>query len=153
MLQRGRTHDDSASIDPTPMKRARQDTVIIQGNNSSTGATKPNIIITTESVSSSSSSSSVVPLSDARIKQKANLIAMRFKKAMRRNDSTTMKVCLESGYQPTVQEWLQIIGKMHVSTALNCVELARTLKTPCISAAVRRQHKKLFKIKKSHFKK
>ena len=145
MLQRGRTLDDSTSIDPTPMKRPRQDTVIIQGNNSSTGAAKPNIIITTEPASSSSSSSAVVPLSDARIKQKANLIAMRFKKAMRRNDSTTMRVCLESGYQPTVHEWLQIIGKMHVSTALNCVGLARTLQTPCISAAVRRQHKKLFK--------
>lgn len=145
MLQRGRTLDDSTSIDPTPMKRPRQDTVIIQGNNSSSGAAKPNIIITTEPASSSSSSSAVVPLSDARIKQKANLIAMRFKKAMRRNDSTTMRVCLESGYQPTVQEWLQIIGKMHVSTALNCVGLARTLQTPCISAAVRRQHKKLFK--------
>ena len=145
MLQRGRTLDDSTSIDPTPMKRPRQDTVIIQGNNSSTGAAKPNIIITTEPASSSSSSSAVVPLSDARIKQKANLIAMRFKKAMRRNDSTTMRVCLESGYQPTVQEWLQIIGKMHVATALNCVGLARTLQTPCISAAVRRQHKKLFK--------
>ena len=56
-----------------------------------------------------------------------------------------MRTCLESGYVPTVQEWLQIIGKMHVNTALNCVSLARTLQTPCISAAIRRQHKRLFK--------
>jgi hypothetical protein len=79
MLQRGRTIDDPTSVDPTPMKRARQDTVIIQGNNLSTGSVKPNIIITSEPASTSSSSS-VVTLSDARIKQKANLIAMRFKR-------------------------------------------------------------------------
>jgi hypothetical protein len=78
-------------------------------------------------------------------KQKQKLVALRFKKAFRRNDSTMMQRCLESGYNPSVQEWLSVIGKMHVDTALSCVALARTLETPCISAAIRRQHKKLFK--------
>ena len=83
--------------------------------------------------------------SQAAIEQKQKLINMRFKKALRRNDSTTLQRCLEFGYSPTVQEWLAIIGKMHVATALKCVSLARTLEAPCISAAIRRQHKSLFK--------
>ena len=147
MLQGGRVLE--APRDETPLKRARVETTVIQGGPSSSSATKPKIVITTETQSSSSSSTSssvsVNALSEARLQQRANIVAMRFRKAIRRNDSTVMKVCLESGYQPTVQEWLQIIGKMHVSTALNCVSLARTLQSPCISAAIRRQHKRLFK--------
>jgi len=133
MLQQGRVLEEVH--DERPLKRARVETTVIQ-------AAKPNIVMTT---SLSSNSSPTNPLSEARIQQKATIIAMRFRKAIRRNDSTVMKVCLESGYQPTVQEWLQIIGKMHVATALNCVSLARTLQSPCISAAIRRQHKRLFK--------
>ena len=83
--------------------------------------------------------------SRALIEQKQKLIIMRFKKALRKNDSTMLKRCLESGYKPTVPEWICIIGKMHVSTSLACVSLSRTLDTSCISAAIRRQHKKLFK--------
>jgi len=137
MLQRGRVLAEPR--DETPLKRARVETTIINTGTSTDGATKPKIVITTTAPAPTN------PLSEARIKQKANIIAMRFRKAIRRNDSTVMKVCLESGYQPTVQEWLQIIGKMHVATALNCVSLARTLQSPCISAAIRRQHKLLFK--------
>jgi hypothetical protein len=83
--------------------------------------------------------------SQAAVEQKEKLIIMRFKKALRRNDSTMLQRCLEFGYTPSVQEWLCIIGKMHVATAMSCVSLARTLEAPCISAAIRRQHKKLFK--------
>lgn len=83
--------------------------------------------------------------SKATIEQKQKLIVMRFKRALRKNNSTMLQRCLESGYIPTIQEWLCIIGKMHVSTALVCVSLSRTLETPCIAAAIRRQHKKLFK--------
>ena len=75
----------------------------------------------------------------------ANIIQIRFKKAIRINDSTMLIRCLESGYKPTTIQWLQIIGKMHVATALNCVRLARTLEAPCISSAIRRQHRALFK--------
>lgn len=148
MLPVGRLREEPE--DHTPVKRARMDTTIIQSSSSSSSKSgnlssgaKINIQINTQTPSTLSSSQPV--LSEARIQQKANLVAMRFRKAIRRNDSTTMKVCLESGYKPTVQEWLQIIGKMHVNTALNCVSLARTLQTPCISAAIRRQHKQLFK--------
>ena len=79
------------------------------------------------------------------MEQKQKLIVMRFRKALRKNDSTMLQRCLESGYKPAIQEWLCIIGKMHVATALACVSLSRTLETPCIAAAIRRQHKKLFK--------
>jgi len=81
----------------------------------------------------------------AREKSMANIIQIRFKKAMRINDSTMLIRCLESGYDPTTLQWLHIIGKMHVTTALNCVRLARTLEAPCISSAIRRQHRNLFK--------
>lgn len=140
MLQQGRTHDET--LDSTPVKRARQDHVTVIGNGPSTGAAKPTIQINTIS----SGSQSVQPvISEARRLQREQLVMQRFRKAIRRNDATTMKRCIESGYTPNVQEWLQIIGKMHVNTALNCVSLARTLQTPCISAAIRRQHKQLFK--------
>lgn len=148
MLPVGRLREET--FDETPVKRARIGPTIIQSSSSSkmeknspAGAgSKLDVRI---NVQTTVSSSSQPALSEARIQQKANLIAMRFRKAIRRNDSTTMKVCLESGYKPSVQEWLQIIGKMHVNTALNCVSLARTLQTPCISAAIKRQHKQLFK--------
>lgn len=144
MLPQGRTHDPPA--DTTPLKRARQDHVTVIGGAASSVGAKPRIEIHTISSSSSSSSqASSTAISEARRLQKEKIIEQRFRKAIRRNDSTTMRVCLESGYKPTVQEWLQIIGKMHVTTALNCVSLARTLQTPCISAAIRRQHKQLFK--------
>ena len=144
MLPQGRTHDPV--MDETPLKRARTDQPTIIGNGPMSSSSKPKIQINTISSSSSSSSqSSIARLSEARQAQNDQLIAMRFRKAIRRNDSTVMKLCLESGYKPTVPEWMQIIGKMHVTTALNCVSLARTLQTPCISAAIRRQHKQLFK--------
>lgn len=124
-----------------PLKRARVETTVIQGHAGPSSASKAKIVVTTRP---EPAPPAPVALSDARVQQKANLVAMRFRKAMRRNDATTLRVCLESGYKPTVGEWLQIIGKMHVSTALNCVSLCRELQTPCINAAIRRQHKKLF---------
>ena len=144
MLPQGRTHDPI--MDETPLKRARTDQPTIIGNDPVSSSSKSKIRINTVSAPSSSSvRPSVAPLSEARRIQKEQLVALRFRKAIRRNDSTVMKLCLESGYQPTVAEWLQIIGKMHVSTALNCVTLTRTLQTQCVSAAIRRQHKTLFK--------
>ena len=144
MLPQGRTHDPT--IDETPLKRARTDQVTMIGNGPISQSGKPIIQINTISSSTLSGSQPPAPLlSESRQAQKNKMIAVRFQKAIRRNDSTVMKLCLESGYQPTVGEWLKIIGKMHVSTALNCVTLARTLQTQCISAAIRRQHKELFK--------
>ena len=87
----------------------------------------------------------VVNRSKATVEQLTRVIAVRFRKAVRRNDSTMLQRCLESGYAPTVDQWLSIIGRMHVTTALKCVGLVRQLELPCISAAIRRQHKKLFK--------
>lgn len=144
MLPQGRTHDPI--LDETPLKRARIDGPTIIGNGPTSSSSKPKIEINTvESSFLSSSQPPPAALTEARQAQKDQLTAQRFRKAIRRNDSTVMKLCLESGYQPTVAEWMQIIGKMHVTTALNCVSLARTLQTPCVSAAIRRQHKQLFK--------
>ena len=53
--------------------------------------------------------------------------------------------CLESGYKPSMQQWMTIISRMHVSTALTCVKFAEHLQNLCVTAAIRRQHKKLFK--------
>ena len=53
--------------------------------------------------------------------------------------------CLESGYKPTTLQWLQIIGRLHVTTALNCVRNARILDPLCVASAIRRQHRALFK--------
>jgi len=87
----------------------------------------------------------VVCQSKATIEQINRLITVRFRKALRRNDATMLQRCLESGYKPSTDQWLSIIGRMHVVTALKCVSLARILDSPCIAAAIRRQHKKLFK--------
>lgn len=127
LLKRART--SSQPIDTPPMQKMRTDT-----------DTPPkNILMETEIQPKSTQRS------QAATEQKKRLTVIRFKKALRRNDSTMLQRCLESGYKPSVQEWLCVIGKMHVSTALSCVSLARTLGAPCISAAIRRQHKKLFK--------
>jgi len=83
--------------------------------------------------------------SKAAQEQRITIIVRRFRKALRRNDLNGLKTCLESGYKPSVLDWLTIISKMHVTTALSCVSLSRTLESPCISAAIRRQHKTLFK--------
>ena len=143
MLQTGH-HHPIASPDSGLIKRPRpssqpMQTPPMQKMRTDTDQQTKNFIIKTETRPTETLRS------QAAVKQKKQIIATRFKKALRRNDSTMLQRCLESGYTPSVQEWLWVIGKMHVSTALSCVSLARTLTSPCISAAIRRQHKKLFK--------
>jgi len=128
-------------VDPTMLKRTRVATVIgpMPG-----GATqqKPRVEI---HVTPAQPTAEQQKQRLAKQQRMANIIQIRFKKAIRINDSTMLIRCLESGYVPTTLQWLQIIGKMHVATALNCVRLARTLEAPCISSAIRRQHRTLFK--------
>ena len=128
-------------VDPTMLKRARVDT-IIGGAHTGSAQQKPRIEINVTPVQPTPAQQQQ---QIARQKSMANIIQIRFKKAIRINDSTMLIRCLESGYKPTTIQWLQIIGKMHVATALNCVRLARTLEAPCISSAIRRQHRALFK--------
>jgi len=146
MLQMGRSINvlgppQMSSV--TPLKRPRAEPDVIgnahmQKQRLVTGS-KNIVIETTPSVP-------VAPVrSQSAVDQIKKTLEMRFKKALRRNDSTMLQRCLESGYKPSTEQWLNIIGKMHVATALKCVALARTLKSPCISSAIRRQHKKLFK--------
>lgn len=141
MLQRSRVREELLPPDDTPLKRARQHDVTIVGNAPGKLSQKPAVILSTVDTEALEPSPG---LSEARLKQKAAVVAMRFQRAIRRHDATTMKICLESGYVPTVGEWLNIIGKMHVVTALACVTLCRSLQTPCITAAMRRQHRALF---------
>lgn len=68
-----------------------------------------------------------------------------FGKALKNNNHDALKRCLEAGYIPSDSQWLTIISRLHVKSALSCVRLARNLSTQCVAAAVRRQHKKLFK--------
>jgi|TARA_B110000977_G_scaffold176227_1_gene231680 hypothetical protein len=75
----------------------------------------------------------------------SNILAMRFRKALKTNKITVLQRCLESGYIPSDSQWLTIISRLHVNSALNCLHLARTLSTKCVTVAIRRQHKKLFK--------
>ena len=82
---------------------------------------------------------STVPFKDSVI------LKSRFGKGLRQNNRNVLKQCLDAGYRPTVNQWLVIISKMHVSTALGCVTRATSMDAACISAAVRRQHRVLFK--------
>jgi hypothetical protein len=75
----------------------------------------------------------------------SSLLKSRFAKALRQNNRCGLKQCLEAGYRPTGKQWLNIISKMHVATALGCVATTQTMEPACISAAVRRQHRRLFK--------
>lgn len=81
------------------------------------------------------------------IQQKTIIIQRRFKLALKKNDASMLVRCLESGYVPTLQQWTAIIGKMHVNSAIQCIRAAgtNTFEAPCIVAAIRRQHRKLFK--------
>ena len=139
------TREPPDLVDPTMIKRQRVEPTIIGNFSQGTGGqsqqkTKIQINITPAGPTPEQERQRI-----AREKSRANIIEIRFKKAMRINDSTTLIKCLESGFKPTTLQWLQIIGKMHVATALNCVRLSRTLEAPCISSAIRRQHRALFK--------
>lgn len=74
-----------------------------------------------------------------------HILEIRFRKALKKNNQVILQQCLEAGYTPTDSQWIIIISRLHVKSALGCIHLARTLSTNCVNAAVRRQHKKLFK--------
>tara|TARA_B100000780_G_scaffold177291_1_gene124321 strand:+ start:2611 stop:3669 length:1059 start_codon:yes stop_codon:yes gene_type:complete len=140
------TREPPDLIDPTMMKRQR---VVIIGRpdtdtQSSSSYSQPKTKIQIN-VTPAGPTPEQERQQRAREKTRANIIEIRFKKAIRINDSTTLIKCLESGFKPTTLQWLKIVGKMHVATALNCVKLARTLEAPCILGAIRRQHRGLFK--------
>jgi hypothetical protein len=131
--------DRQPADDPTMLKRSRPAPRI---NGKMPTGTKQKVEIVTVAP--------VVPISTvsaARVQQKNIIIERRFRIALKKNDSTMLMRCLESGYVPTIHQWISIIGKMHVSTAINCIRAAssNTLEAPCIVAAIRRQHRKLFK--------
>ena len=75
----------------------------------------------------------------------SSLLKSRFAQALRKNNRSALRQCLESGYMPTVSQWMNIIVKMHVRTALSCVTVAKMMEPACIAAAIRRQHRVLFK--------
>ena len=133
--------------DPTLLKRTRMATIIgpVPDGAAASGAVaqqKPRIHI---DITPTQPTPAQQKQRQARQKSMANIIQLRFKKAIRINDVNMLTRCLESGYTPTTLQWLQIIGKIHVKAALSCVRLARTLEAPCISSAIRRQHRTLFK--------
>ena len=123
--------------DPTLMKRQRVEgpvTIIGNSSTSSSLSSKPTIQI---NVTPSTPTPEQEKKRLEREKSKANILQIRFKKAMRINDSNMLLRCLDSGYKPNTLQWIQIIGKMHVTTALNCVKNAIFLEAPCISSAIR----------------
>ncbi len=75
----------------------------------------------------------------------SGLLKSRFATALHQNNCNALNKCLESGYLPTLGQWLKIISKMHVRTAMCCVTAAKTMAPACIAAAIRRQHRALFK--------
>lgn len=130
------------AIDPTMMKRQRVDKRRTD-DKQRTGEKQTlqiNIVTTPTVVTVEQQKQQV-----AREISKANILEIRFKKAMRINDSNMLLRCLESGYQPSTIQWLYIIGKMHATTATKAVRNAHTLEAHCISSAIRRQHRVLFK--------
>ena len=74
-----------------------------------------------------------------------HIMQMRFRRALKRNDARQLITCVDSGYTPTLMQWMHIIGKIHVSTAIQLVDVIRHLEPQCCAIAIRRQHKKLFK--------
>lgn len=142
------TREPPDLVDPTMVKRQRVVEGIVDGpttdtmdySSSSQQKIKVQICVTTDGTTPAQERQRIV-----REKSRANIIEIRFKKAVRINDSTTLIKCLESGFKPSTLQWLQIVGKMHVATAINCVKLARKLEASCISSAIRRQHRGLFK--------
>lgn len=81
----------------------------------------------------------------SRASRASSLLKSRFANALRKNNRNALKQCMESGYMPTIKQWLTVIAKMHVRTALDCVTLAKMMEPACVSAAIRRQHRVLFK--------
>tara|TARA_B110000091_G_scaffold204793_2_gene239858 strand:+ start:388 stop:1449 length:1062 start_codon:yes stop_codon:yes gene_type:complete len=76
----------------------------------------------------------------------SNILELRFRKALKKNNQSMLQRCLESGYIPSDKQWITIISRLHVKSALSCLAgTAQTLSTNCVSAAIRRQHRKLFK--------
>ena len=136
MLKRHRIEGiDLSSIDPSMLKRQRLEEIQMPSL-----ATKPEIQINIVKPTAAQEKQRQI-----REKNRENIIGMRFKKAMRINDSSMLLRCLESGYKPSALQWLHIIGKMHVTTALNCVKNSKKLETACVTVAIRRQHRSLFK--------
>ena len=146
MLLGGATRD---ALDPTPVKRARsqapqtlpqKNTAQAISMSSLVNASGPKVVIQTVPA----------PAAPAVVTQKrrdtmVNIIQTRFKRALRKNDATMLKRCIESGYNPTVLEWLHMIQKMHVKTSMACIDLVRKLDAACVGAAIRRQHSGLWK--------
>lgn len=148
------THDGSLA------KRQRVDSgpTVIGGKSppnkihASSGANrKAQHALSSETASSSSMitpapvpSPSEIAANKAREQSRANIMQMRFRRALKTNDSRLMITCMESGYNPSLTQWLQIIGKAHVTTALRIIETTGNLETQCCAVAIRRQHRKLF---------
>ena len=80
-----------------------------------------------------------------REKALAGITKKRWIRAMRSGDCVMLTRCIENGHIPTLHDWVNIISKMHVQTALKCVSLVRSLECICLQVAIRRQHKMLFK--------
>jgi len=124
--------------DPTPVKRARLE-VIGPVKTGGTGA-KPAIV-----VQPMAPATQVVAPTPEKVQKIQEIIRQRFRRALRLNDGTKMCRCIESGYRPTTSEWFHIIGKMHVATASKCVKQMSHLDNGCLNAAIKRQHRMLFK--------
>lgn len=131
---------DAPTVDPTMMKRQRINptpTIINMGDSTSA---KPSIKINVVTTHNEPTKQQI-----EREKTRANITEIRFRRSLKSNDSNMLLRCLESGYKPSVLQWLQIIGRLHVTTALNCVRNVRFLEPLCVASAIRRQHRALFK--------
>ena len=134
------THDGSLA------KRQRVDSgpTVIGGKSppkkihASSGANrKAQHALSSETASSSSMitptplpSASEIAAKKAREQSRANIMQMRFRRALKTNDSRLMITCMESGYNPSLTQWLQIIGKAHVTTALRIIETCLLYTSP-----------------------
>ena len=131
---------DAPTIDPTMIKRQRIETTPTIINIGGSTAEKAPIQINVVTTLNEPTKQQI-----EREKTRANITEIRFRRSLKTNDSNMLLRCLESGYKPTTLQWLQIIGRMHVTTALNCVRNARILEPLCVASAIRRQHRALFK--------
>ena len=138
-------------IDPTMVKRQRVDNPDIINthniiNSKASIITDSKTIITTDLKASIPVKSAVNTNKKQSLREQkcAAIVEERFNRSLKSNNIMSMLQCLESGYQPSKSQWIHIIGKMHVTTAIKCVKTTRGLDTICITSALRRQHRALF---------
>jgi hypothetical protein len=128
-------------IDTTPVKRARLQQPPPPTN---FGKVSPTAVSMAPVITAPLKAFQASKASKERVEKLQAITQARFGRALRTNNGIMLARCIESGYSPSLSEWLHIIGKLHVTTSLKCVQLVPSLGNSCLGVAIKRQHRQLF---------